>query len=177
MQHAQLNRRPAPSEFAPFYAGYVARVPDGDLLQTLEAGLSDYLATLGTLPEARGGFAYAPGKWTLRELLGHVIDAERVFAYRAMRIARGDTTPLPGFDEKAWVPASQANQRSLADLLAELRAVRVATIALLRHLPEDAIDRVGTASDHPVSVRGLAWIIAGHPIHHLGVVRERYLAG
>ena len=177
MPSPELNRRPAPAEFAPYYAGYVAKVPDGDLLQTLDAGLSDYTTAFGALPEARGGFAYAPGKWTLRELLGHVIDAERVFAYRAMRIARGDTMPLPGFDEKAWVPASRANERTLADLLAELRVVRAATVALLRHLPDDAIGRTGTASENPVSVRALAWIIAGHPIHHLGVVRERYLAG
>ena len=175
MPSPQLNRRPEPSEYAPFYAGYVAKVPDGDLLQTLETGLADYAATFGTLPESRGGHAYAPGKWTLRELLGHVIDAERVFAYRAMRIARGDTTPLPGFDEKAWVPESGSNQRSLADLLGELEAVRGATVALLRHLPEASITRTGTASNHPVSVRALAWIIAGHPIHHLGIVRERYL--
>jgi hypothetical protein len=177
MPSPQLNRRPEPSEYAPYYAGYVAQVPDGDLLRTLETGLGDYATTFGALPEAMGRHAYAPGKWTLRELLGHVIDTERVFAYRAMRIARGDTTPLPGFDEKAWVPESGSNRRSLADLIAELRAVRGATVALLRHLPEDSIDRMGTASDNPVSVRALAWIIAGHPIHHLGVVRERYLAG
>ena len=172
----ELSRRPASTEYAPFYAGYVARVPDGDLLQTLEAGLAEYTEVLGPLPESRGDFAYAPGKWTLKELLCHVIDAERVFAYRAMRIARGDTTPLPGFDEKAWVPNSGAARRTLADLLAELTAVRAATIALLRHLPEESVGRQGTASENPVTVRGLAWIIAGHPIHHLGIVRERYLA-
>ena len=176
MPPSSLNRRPEPSEYANFYAGYIAKVPDGDLVQTLETGLADFSETIGSLPESKGGFAYAPGKWTLRELLGHVIDAERVFAYRAMRIARGDTTALPGFDEKAWVPASGANQRTLADLLAELRAVRNATVALLRHLPEEGVTRMGTASNNPVSVRALAWIIAGHPIHHLGVVRERYLA-
>ena len=110
--------RPEPSEYAPFYAGYVAKVPDGDLIGVLEANLEEFSRTLGALAEVRGGFAYAPGKWTLKEVIGHVIDAERVFSYRAMRIARGDETPLPGFDEKAWVPQSGANDRTIADLLA-----------------------------------------------------------
>ena len=167
--------RPDPSEYAPFYAGYIARVPDGDLTGVLEANLEEFSRTLGALAEVRGGFAYAPGKWTLKEVIGHVIDAERVFSYRAMRIARGDETPLPGFDEKAWVPQSGANDRTIADLLAELRTVRAATIALLRHLPADSVTRRGIASGNGVTVRALAWIIAGHPMHHLGILRERYL--
>ena len=167
--------RPDPSEYAAFYAGYIAKVPDGDLVGVLEANLEEFVRTLGPLAEVRGGFAYAPGKWTLKEVIGHVIDAERVFSYRAMRIARGDETPLPGFDEQAWVPQSGANDRTIADLLAELRAVRAATVALLRHLPADAVTRSGTASGNGVTVRALAWIIAGHPMHHLGILRERYL--
>jgi hypothetical protein len=167
--------RPDPSEFAPFYAGYIAKVPEGDLVGALESNLEEFSRTIGALAEVRGGFAYAPGKWTLKEVIGHVIDAERVFSYRAMRIARGDETPLPGFDEKAWVPRSGSNDRAIADLLAELRAVRAATIALLRYLPEDSVARRGTASGNGVTVRALAWIIAGHSMHHLGIVRERYL--
>lgn len=167
--------RPEASEYASFYAGYIAKVPAGDLLRTLEAQPGEYAKTLGGLPEARGNFAYAPGKWTIKELVGHVVDAERVFSYRALRIGRGDTTPLPGFDEKTWVPNSGAGARTLADLLAEFRAVRGATLALLRHLPADAPERRGTASDKEVSVRALAWIITGHAIHHLGILRERYL--
>jgi hypothetical protein len=167
--------RPDPSEYAAFYAGYIARVPDDDLVGALEANLEEFVRTIGAVAEVRGGFAYAPGKWTLKEVIGHVIDAERVFSYRAMRIARGDETPLPGFDEKAWVPQSGANDRTIADLLAELRTVRAATIALLRHLPTDSVTRRGTASGNGVTVRALAWIIAGHPIHHLGILRERYL--
>lgn len=170
----QYNR-PDPSEHAPFYAGYIAKVPDGDLIRTLEANLEEFSRTLGAVAEIRGGFAYAPGKWTLKEVIGHVIDTERVFSYRAMRIARGDETPLPGFDEKGWVPQSGANDRTIADLLAELRAVRAATIALFRHLPPDSVGRRGTASGHGVTVRALAWMIAGHPMHHLGILRERYL--
>ena len=167
--------RPDPSEFAPFYAGYIAKVPDGDLVGTLEANLEEFVRTIGAVAEVRGEFAYAPGKWSLKEVIGHVIDAERVFSYRAMRIARGDETPLPGFDEKAWVPQSGANDRTIADLLAELRTVRAATIALLRHLPAGSVTRRGTASGNGVTVRALAWIIAGHPVHHLGILRERYL--
>ena len=167
--------RPDPSEYAAFYAGYIARVPDGDLVGALEANLEEFVRTIGAVAEVRGGFAYAPGKWTLKEVIGHVIDGERVFSYRAMRIARGDDTPLPGFDEQAWVPQSGANDRTIADLLAELRAVRAATIALLRHLPADSVTRRGTASGNGVTVRALAWIIAGHPMHHLSILRERYL--
>ena len=167
--------RPDSSEYAPFYAGYIAKVKGDDLIGALEANLEEFSRTLGAVAEVRGGFAYAPGKWTLKEVIGHVIDAERVFSYRAMRIARGDETPLPGFDEKGWVPRSGANDRTIADLLAELRAVRAATLALLRHLPADSVARRGTASGNGVTVRGLAWILAGHPMHHLGILRERYL--
>lgn len=168
--------RPDSSEYASFYAGYVGKVPDGDLLRTLEQQDEQTMALLSGVPESKGGFAYAPGKWTLKEVIGHMADAERVFSYRALRIARGDTMPLPGFDEKAWVPNAGANARTLADLLGELRVVRASTLALLRHLPADAATRVGTASDKPVSVRALGWIIAGHERHHLGIIRERYLS-
>lgn len=167
--------RPDATEFAPFYAGYIAKVPDGDLLATLEAQAGEYVQTLVAVTEAKSSFAYAPGKWTIKELLGHVVDAERVFSYRAMRIARGDQTPLPGFDEQAWVPLSGANDRTVADLVGEFRAVRAATLAQLRHLPADSVTRRGTASGREVSVRALAWIIAGHALHHLGILRERYL--
>lgn len=167
--------RPDPSEYAPFYAGYVAKVPEGDLLVTLEAQIGEFFQSLNPITDAKGKFAYAPGKWTIKELLLHVVDAERVFSYRAMRIARGDETPLPGFDEKAWVPQSGANDRTVADLLGEFRAVRTATVALLRHLPADAVTRRGIASGNGVTVRALAWILAGHPMHHLGILRERYL--
>jgi hypothetical protein len=167
--------RPDPSEYAPFYAGYVAKVPEDDLLVMLEAQVGEFFQSLNPITDAKGTFAYAPGKWTIKEVLLHVVDAERVFSYRALRIARGDETPLPGFDEKAWVPQSGANDRTVADLLGEFRAVRTATVALLRHLPADAVTRRGVASGNGVTVRALAWILAGHPMHHLGILRERYL--
>lgn len=167
--------RPDATEHPAYFAKYIELVPEGDVLATLEAQRDELARTFGTIPEARGDFAYAPGKWTIKELLCHVIDAERVFAYRAMRFARGDQTPLPGFDENVWAPASGANDRTLADLVEELMAVRGATLALFRHLPADSAGRRGVASGKDVSVRALAYVIAGHPAHHLRVLRERYL--
>jgi len=167
--------RPDASEFAVFYAGYIAKVPDGDLLRTLEQQDEDTMALLAAVPELKGSFAYAPGKWTLKDVIGHIADSERVFAYRALRIARGDQTPLPGFDENDWVSSAGCAGRTLADLLGELRAVRAGTLALLRHLPAEAPTRRGTANNIEFSVRALAWIIAGHERHHLGIIRERYL--
>jgi len=167
--------RPAQGEYAPFYAGYIAQVPDGDLLELLARQGGDSAALLAGIPESRGDFAYAAGKWTLKEVLCHLADAERVFAYRALRFARGDGTPLASFDEKAWVPAAGAARRSVAGLAAELAAVRGATLALLRGLPPEAPGRSGTASNSEVTVRALGWIIAGHERHHLQIIRERYL--
>lgn len=168
--------RPASAEYNRFYAGYVALVPAGDLIASLEEQHLASQALLGALPESKGDFAYAPGKWTLKEVIGHLADAERVFSYRALRIARGDTMSLHGFDEQAWVPNAGAKARTLADLLGEWRAVRAATLALLRHLPSESVARIGTAGDSPVSVRAMAWIIAGHERHHLKIIRERYLS-
>jgi uncharacterized damage-inducible protein DinB len=168
--------RPAPSEYGQWYAGYIGGVPDGDLIRRLEEQEASTQALIAGLADSRGDHAYAPGKWTVKEVLGHVADAERVFAYRVLRIARGDTMPLAGFDEKAWVPNAGSGARTLADLAAELRAVRAATLALLRHLPAEAVGRIGTASNYPVTVRALAWIIAGHERHHLGILQERYLS-
>ncbi|HLT47287.1 MAG TPA: DinB family protein [Rubricoccaceae bacterium] len=160
---------PRPDEYAPFYAGYVARV-EGDLFDTLEAQPGALAALLdGADPD----HAYAPGKWTVRQVVQHTLDAERVFAYRALRFARGDDTPLPGFEENAW--AENDPGQPLHDLLAEADAVRAATLALLRAFPEEAWDRRGVASGHPMSVRALAYVIAGHTAHHMAVLRERYL--
>lgn len=168
--------RPDPSECPPYTRGYLEQVPNGDVLQILERQLHEGTAMLEGLPPEKADYAYAPGKWTVKEVLGHVTDAERVFAYRALRIARGDETPLPGFDENAWVPEGRFGRRTLVDLLAEHHDVRRATLALFHHLPPDADTRTGTASGHRVSVRALAYIITGHERHHHGVLRERYLS-
>lgn len=168
-------QRPAPGEFAEFFAGYVAMVPQGNLLEILEQSGRDLVTMLRGVPEARGDFAYAPGKWTLKEVIGHVSDTERVFSYRAVRIARGDTVALPGFDENAWVPNSGAAQRTLGDLLDEFEAVRAASVALFRSLPREAVARRGTASNREITVRAIAYITAGHPLHHARIIREKYL--
>lgn len=168
--------RPDASEHLPYYGKYVDRVPDGDLLQTLRVQLDETLALVRGLPEERGGHRYAPGKWSIREVLSHVIDAERIFAYRALRIGRGDATPLASFDENTYAAASNADARTLADLAEELEHVRLGNLALFRGLDDDALARRGTASGGEVSVRALAWIIAGHERHHVALLRERYLA-
>ena len=167
--------RPDASEHLPYYGKYVDRVPDGDLLQTLRAQLDETLALVRGLPEERGGHRYAPGKWSIREVLSHVIDAERIFAYRALRIGRGDATPLASFDENAYAAAANADARTLVDLAEELEHVRLGNLALFRGLDDEALARRGTASGGEVSVRALAWIIAGHERHHVSLLRERYL--
>lgn len=167
--------RPAGSEFAPYYAGYIERVADGDLIGSLVAQQRETQALVRAIPESRGDHRYAPGKWTVREVLGHMADAERIFAYRALRIARGDQTPLPAFDENAFVANARFAARPLESLADELQIVRDATLALLRPLNDAELTRVGTASEHPVTPRALAWIIAGHELHHVAILRERYL--
>ena len=171
-----MNQRPAADEHAPYYGKYIDRVPDGDIETVLEEQIGDTLALLRSLSEEDGGRAYAEGKWTVKEVVGHVSDAERIFSYRLLRAARGDATPLPGFDENAFTPAGRFNERTLASLVDELAAVRAATLALVRGLSADAWDRRGVASGHGFSVRAAAYIIAGHERHHAGLIRERYLA-
>ena len=167
--------RPAPTEHYSYYQTYVSQVPEGDLLALLALQRDSTAAVLSAIPEARAGFRYAPGKWSIKEVIGHISDAERVFAYRALRIARADVTPLPGFDENAWMPAAGFDRLTLAELAAGLRAVRESTLALFRGFPAEAWARLGTASGHPVSVRALAYILTGHERHHLRVLHERYL--
>ncbi|MBM3908634.1 MAG: DinB family protein [Gemmatimonadetes bacterium] len=166
--------RPEADEFAPFYAGYVAAVPDGDVTRTLAEQGDALLTRLKGLSEAQASSAYAPGKWTVKEVMCHITDTERIFAYRLLRIARGDTTPLASFDENAYAAECGANDRSFDTLLGEFAAVRGATLALLRWLPESAWTRRGTASGKEISVRGLAWIATGHERHHAKVLAERY---
>lgn len=171
----QRSTRPQPGEHDPYYARYIDLVPDDDL------GIAGHLAdqhheTIDALrkAKAKGDFAYAPGKWTVKEVVGHVCDAERIFAYRALRIGRGDTTDLPGFDENTYVANSNFRSRTMDDLLEELWAVRAATLSLAKHLPESALGLRGSANGSPVTARALLYIIAGHERHHLAVLRERY---
>jgi uncharacterized damage-inducible protein DinB len=167
--------RPAEGEYAPYYAGYVAQVPDGDVVHLLEVQMHETAMLLKRLDESLGEYRYAPGKWTLKEVIGHLADGERVFCYRALRFARGDATPLASFDENAWAPEAHCEGRTLADLTEEFHLVRQATIAFVRSLTDASAVRTGTASGKTMSVRALVYVIAGHERHHLAILRERYL--
>lgn len=170
-----LRTRPAPSEYSPYYLKYIERVPEGDLLAALAAQHEETAALIRGVGEDRGDHRYAPDKWSIREVLGHVADTERIMAYRALCVARGDATPLPGFDENAYVARANFGARTLASLVDELRTVREATLALFRPLTDEELLREGSANGAPVTPRALAWIIAGHERHHVAMLRERYL--
>jgi hypothetical protein len=165
--------KPQPEEHAEYYAKYIKLVGD-DALGALRAQSASTPRLLSGLSDAQALHRYAPGKWSVKEVVGHLLDGERVFSYRALRIARADATPMPGFDENAWVPAAHFDRRPMPDLVADYQTVRAATVALFSSFDEEALTRVGTANDNPFSVRALAHIIAGHELHHVGLLRDRY---
>jgi len=166
--------RPAADEAAPFYHGYIAKVPGENIGEQLVDQLAEVERLFGALDDTAALARYAPGKWSIKEILGHLTDAERIFAYRLLRIARGDATPLAGFDENAYVPAGRFDERPLRALAAEFRTVRLSSVALISGLPSTSWSKVGQASGKPVSAGALAYIMVGHVAHHLGVLRERY---
>lgn len=166
--------RPDPTEYAPYFERYISLVPREKILSVLEAQPAEVRRVLGGLPEPQAGHRYAEGKWSLREVVGHVIDAERVFGYRALCVARGDVTPLPGFDEKAYGRNSPHDAYPLAELLDEFDAVRQGHTLFFRHLRPEDWTRIGTANNLPVSPRALAYNMAGHLIHHLNGLRDNY---
>jgi hypothetical protein len=165
--------RPGPTEYAPFYAGYIALVPEADVVAALAAQLDDALSLLRPVPEAVGDVRHPPYTWTVKEVVGHLTDAERVFGYRALRFARADATPLPGFDENAYVGAGGFDAVRLADRVAGFEAVRRSHLWLFRTLPYAAWARGGSANGSPVTVRALAYIMAGHARHHTAILRQR----
>lgn len=168
-------RSPATGEFDPFYGGYLARVQHVvDPIGELTAQRERVRGILTAVPDTRGSFRYAPGKWSISGLVGHLADAERIFAYRALRIARGDRTPLAGWDEAAYAQTAQFDDRALRELIDDWTAARNSTIALVEGLPDDCWERRGTANAAEVSVRALLYIILGHVEHHLAVLAERY---
>ena len=167
--------KPEETEYLPYYGGYISLVQDGDILSALGNQLQETLALLQSIPEERAGFRYAPGKWSIKELVGHVIDGERVFAYRALRFARNDQTPVPGYEQDDYIREASFDDRTLADLAAEFSSVRQSSLFLFKHLSEEAWTRRGTANDSEVSVRALAYIIAGHELHHREILRTKYL--
>ena len=169
------HHRPQPNEAASYYSTYIDRVTGDDVADALESQLDPTLHLAAGISEEKSLHRYAPGKWSIRELLNHVTDTERVFLYRALWFARGFDTPLPSFDQEVAVPNAAADQFSWASHVEEFRHVRLATLAFFRHLPPEAWSRTGIASGNPVTVRALAYIIAGHLAHHAAIFQERYL--
>ena len=167
---------PNADEHNPYYLEYTARV-QGDWADFIARTHAEFLAVVGPLSEAQAEARPGPDEWNIKEVIGHICDTERIFAYRALRIARTDTTPLPGFNQDPYVPAGEFSTRSLDDLLQEFNAIRAATLILFRSMPTAAASRIGTASDSPVSVRALAYMIAGHEHHHLESIKTVYLGG
>jgi uncharacterized damage-inducible protein DinB len=166
--------RPDPGEYGEYYHRYASLVPDGDIIATLSEQFPVTRRLLESVPADREEWAYDEGKWSVREVVGHLADAERVFADRALWMARDPGPPLPGMDQEVWAASSNARTRPLRQLLEEWAAVREATIALLRGLDTEALSRTGTASGNRFTVRSFAWIIAGHELHHRRILEERY---
>jgi hypothetical protein len=169
------QNRPQPGQYAPSFEKYIALVPEGDYQTILESQLQLWRQLPGSLTDKQAGFRYAPDKWSVKEIVGHVSDAERVFSYRLLRIARGDQTPLPGFEQDDYIKTANSSARSLASLLEEFESVRRASITLVRSLDDKAWLQRGVASNKEISATALAFIIAGHERHHWVILQERYL--
>jgi hypothetical protein len=167
-------RRPEASEHAEYYANYVSQVPGSDVIAVMEAQRLQMLQLFAGRSERDGSFRYAADKWTVKEVLGHITDTERIFTYRALRIGRGDMTPLPGFEQDDFIRHGAFERRALADLAEEFGVVRSASLALFQSFGDEVWDRRGIASEREVTVRALAFITAGHQIHHRKILEERY---
>ena len=169
-------KRPDINEYDPYYDTYVSLIEGDDPLPLLKDQINRVRALVSGLDEEKGQHSYADGKWTIKELLSHLIDGERIFAYRILRISRGDLTPIEGFEQDGYIENSNANNRTFSDLVDELDHQRIANLHMLKNLSEEATQRSGTASEKAVSVRALVFIMAGHIEHHIRILRERYLA-
>jgi hypothetical protein len=167
-------RRPEPNEYPPYYKSYVELVKK-DVMKELKDQILDIQVVISQIPEDKEDFAYADGKWTIKQVIGHIIDTERILGYRAMRFARKDKTVLPGFDENAFVANSNFHKRTLYDLGHEFAIVREANLAMFRTFEDEELDQFGNANGIDVSVRAVIFMIAGHAIHHLNVLKTRYL--
>ncbi len=169
------NVRPSSDEYAPYYDRYISLVPEGSIVDTLSTQFESTLKLLRGIDESNANHRYAPEKWSIKELVGHLIDSERVFAYRALRFARNDQTPLSGFEQDDFVRGGNFDDRSLASLITEFEHVRKSTISLLGSLTPEAWTRRGPANEVEISVRALAYSMAGHEIHHMNILTTRYL--
>jgi uncharacterized damage-inducible protein DinB len=163
------------TEYAPSYAAYIKLLGDVNLIEELEISLHEFIKFVQNIPMDKFDYRYAEGKWTIKEIIQHLIDTERIFSYRAMRISRNDKTPLPGFDEDDYVNNTNANGRNLQELLTEMALVRQSTIALFKSFSEEQLRRMGFASNNPVSVRAIGFSTIGHQKHHQKIFQERYL--
>lgn len=168
--------RPGAGEYAPYYEKYVSLIQGDDVLDVIEAQRMQMGRLLAGRGEREGNFRYAAGKWSVKEVIGHINDAERIFSYRALRIARGDTTPLAGFEQDGYVQTGGFGERTLAELAEEFEAIRSASVLLFRSFGAEAWARQGVASNAAVTVRALAYIIAGHELHHRRILEERYFS-
>jgi hypothetical protein len=169
------TRRPKQGEYPEFYKPYISKLDSDDLLVTLEEAHRQSLALFGSFPEDKWEYRYAEGKWSVKELLGHLLDAERIFSTRALRFSRNDQTPLPGFDQDDYVPQSNVEHRTVPDLLQEWTWIRKANISMFENFSSEMLTRVGEASGWPISVMAIGFVMAGHELHHQEVFRERYL--
>ncbi|MEA2166150.1 MAG: hypothetical protein QOK37_4277 [Thermoanaerobaculia bacterium] len=169
--------KPQANEFATYYQRYIDLAPDDDIVGALDAQARETAKLLAGLSDEQAAYRYAPDKWSVKQIVGHMIDGERIFAFRALAIARGETQALPGFDQDPYVAHSGADDRSISDLAEELATVRKGNVMMMRAFSNDSWQRIGTASDNPVSARAIAYIMLGHERHHIRVLRERYLGG
>lgn len=171
-----MSKRPSSQEYNAYYEQYVRLVPEGDISDILAESLKSTTEFLSDIPQDKWNSRYAEGKWSLKQVLGHVNDGERIMSYRLLRIARGDKTPLAGFDQDELMKGISFDDYALSELIEDYMHIRRSTLSLIRGLNEDAWERIGLVNDNDMSVRALAYIIAGHEIHHLNIIKERYLA-
>jgi uncharacterized damage-inducible protein DinB len=170
-----MLKRPAENEYPEYYLPYINLVPQEDLLQILQENLQEVVNLFEGISEEKAHYRYAPGKWSVKELLGHITDTERIMCYRLLRVGRGDQTPLAGFNENDYVQGAQTNNLSMEAILEDFKAVRNATITLIQNLPAAAWANKGNANGLEITTRAIAFIIAGHQIHHCKIVEDRYL--
>ncbi|MGG4146404.1 DinB family protein [Paenibacillus algorifonticola] len=170
-----MSNRPSINDYNPFYQTYIEKVPEGSIKDVLLEAQQATSELLASIPEERGSFKYAEGKWSIKEVIGHINDTERVMSYRLLRVSRGDSTPLPGFEQEVFVAGARFNEYTIAELAEEYRAIRQSTLKLIDKLSDEELSRRGNASSFEVTALALAYIIAGHELHHLSVLKERYL--
>ncbi|MFI5121079.1 MAG: DinB family protein [Thermoanaerobaculia bacterium] len=171
------SSRPRPDEYDAAFERYVSRVPETDILSALERQPAEFAAALASVPSEREGHRYAPGKWSIREVVGHMLDAEHVMGYRALAISRGDKASLPGFEQNDYAANAGSDRRTLASLAAEFTSLRASHVLMLRHVDDAGWVRVGTANGLPITPRALAYVLVGHVRHHIAVLREKYGVG